>query len=111
MVPSGCNLSGAGIPPVDTFSYDDKEIRKYNKNIEAPNFLFMECIFNSRNITTGWEGRNGARCFFTPIGPMPGPPPPWGMQNVLWRFRWQTSAPIQPGLVRPTCKDQRFSQN
>lgn len=37
------------------------------------------------------------------MGPMPGPPPPWGMQNVLWRLRWQTSAPIQPGLVRPTC--------
>lgn len=23
--------------------------------------------------------------------------------NVLWRFRWQTSAPIVPGLVSPTC--------
>lgn len=67
-------------------------------------------VFNTRNCTTGWEGRNGARCFFTPIGPMPGPPPPWGMQNVLWRLRWQTSAPIQPGLVRPTCEDQRYSQ-
>lgn len=37
--------------------------------------------------TTGCEGRKGARCFFTPIGPMPGPPPPWGIQNVLWRLR------------------------
>ena len=27
-------------------------------------------------ITTGCEGKNGAKCFFTPIGPMPGPPPP-----------------------------------
>ena len=33
----------------------------------------------------------------TPIGPMPGPPPPWGMQKVLCRFRWHTSAPISPG--------------
>lgn len=56
-----------------------------------------------RVLTTGCEGKNGAKCCFTPIGPMPGPPPPWGMQNVLWRLRWQTSAPIQPGLVSPTC--------
>jgi len=27
---------------------------------------------------TGWPGRNGARCLATPMGPMPGPPPPWG---------------------------------
>lgn len=33
--------------------------------------------------TTGCEGRKGAKCFFTPIGPIPGPPPPCGMQNVL----------------------------
>ncbi len=31
------------------------------------------------------------------------PPPPCGMQKVLCRFKWQTSAPIAPGLVRPTC--------
>ncbi len=59
----------------------------------------------------GWFGRNGARCFlleqsfsfeikwiisnrtYTPIGPMPGPPPPWGMQNVLCRFKCDTSEP------------------
>ena len=29
-----------------------------------------------RAITTGCDGKNGAKCFFTPIGPMPGPPPP-----------------------------------
>ena len=46
---------------------------------------------------TGWPGRNGARCAATPIGPMPGPPPPCGMQKVLCRFRWQTSAPMSPG--------------
>ncbi len=53
--------------------------------------------------TTGWPGRNGARCAATPIGPMPGPPPPCGIAKVLWRFRWQTSAPIAAGLVSPTC--------
>ena len=52
---------------------------------------------------TGWEGRKGARWAATPIGPMPGPPPPCGMQNVLWRLRWQTSAPMKPGEVSPTC--------
>ena len=47
--------------------------------------------------TTGWPGRKGARCGATPIGPMPGPPPPCGMQKVLCRLRWQTSAPMSPG--------------
>ena len=42
----------------------------------------------------GCVGRKGAKCAFTPIGPMPGPPPPWGMQKVLCRFRWHTSAPM-----------------
>ena len=35
---------------------------------------------------TGWRGRNLARWLATPIGPIPGPPPPMRMQNVLWRF-------------------------
>src|SRR6266699_6237319 len=48
-------------------------------------------------------GRNGTRCFATPIGPTPGPPPPCGMQNVLCKFKWQTSAPKSPGRQRPTC--------
>src|SRR6478609_267996 len=51
---------------------------------------------------SGWPGRYGARCFATAIGPMPGPPPPCGMQNVLWRFKWQTSAPTSPGRASPT---------
>ena len=49
----------------------------------------------------GSEGRYGARCAATAIGPMPGPPPPCGMQNVLCRFMWQTSAPMWPGPVSP----------
>ena len=35
------------------------------------------------------------------MGPTPGPPPPCGMQKVLCRLRWQTSAPMRPGEVRP----------
>ena len=35
-------------------------------------------------------------------GPDPGPPPPWGMQNVLCRFRWLMSPPNFPGRARPT---------
>ena len=42
-------------------------------------------------------GRKAAKCSATPMGPMPGPPPPWGMQKVLCRLRWQTSAPMSPG--------------
>ena len=36
---------------------------------------------------SGWPGRYAARCLATAIGPMPGPPPPCGMQNVLCRLR------------------------
>jgi hypothetical protein len=35
-------------------------------------------------------------------GPTPGPPPPCGMQKVLCRLRWLTSAPNSPGAARPT---------
>ena len=52
--------------------------------------------------TSGWLGRNGARCARTATGPTPGPPPPCGMQKVLCRFRWETSAPNRPGLANPT---------
>lgn len=40
--------------------------------------LYILSITHNRKkvLTTGCEGKNGARCFFTPIGPMPGPPPP-----------------------------------
>jgi NAD(P)-dependent dehydrogenase (short-subunit alcohol dehydrogenase family) len=48
-------------------------------------------------------GRKGTSLSFTPIGPMPGPPPPCGIAKVLCKFKWQTSAPIEPGLVKPTC--------
>src|SRR3954447_23225245 len=51
---------------------------------------------------SGWVGRNGARWDRTATGPTPGPPPPWGMQNVLWRLRWLTSAPNRPGWATPT---------
>ena len=51
---------------------------------------------------SGWAGRNAARWARTATGPTPGPPPPWGMQNVLCRLRWLTSAPNLPGWARPT---------
>jgi hypothetical protein len=50
----------------------------------------------------GWLGRNGARCARAATGPTPGPPPPWGMQKVLCRFKWLTSPPNQPGRATPT---------
>ena len=51
----------------------------------------------------GWAG-TAARCARTATGPTPGPPPPCGMQNVLCRLRWETSAPNSP---RPGQADQR----
>src|SRR6266545_2519216 len=47
-------------------------------------------------------GRYGARWARAATGPTPGPPPPCGMQNVLCRFRCDTSAPNHPGRARPT---------
>src|SRR5690349_16604389 len=51
---------------------------------------------------TSRDGRNGVRCDRTATGPTPGPPPPCGMQNVLCRFRCETSAPNRPGRASPT---------
>ena len=47
-------------------------------------------------------GRKPARWARTATGPTPGPPPPCGMQNVLCRFRCDTSAPNRPGRASPT---------
>ncbi|CAC9968397.1 hypothetical protein [uncultured Gammaproteobacteria bacterium] len=52
--------------------------------------------------SNGLPGRNGAKCAFTPIGPIPGPPPPWGIAKVLWRLMCDTSAPNSPIRVMPT---------
>src|SRR5450756_2261260 len=52
--------------------------------------------------TTECPGKKGTRCSATPIGPTPGPPPPCGMQNVLCRFKCETSPPNCPGFARPT---------
>src|ERR1044071_1601479 len=60
-----------------------------------------ELLAESQGCKEGRPGRNLTRCLATPIGPTPGPPPPCGMQNVLCRLRWQTSAPISPGRHRP----------
>ncbi len=34
-----------------------------------------------------WEVDPVSPDTITPIGPIPGPPPPWGIQKVLWRFK------------------------
>ena len=47
-------------------------------------------------------GRKSARCARTATGPTPGPPPPCGMQNVLCRFRCDTSAPKAGRVATPT---------
>ena len=47
-------------------------------------------------------GKNGAKCARTPTGPTPGPPPPCGIQNVLCKFKCETSEPNLPGCATPT---------
>lgn len=37
---------------------------------------------------TAWLATNGARCAATPIGPIPGPPPPCGIAKVLCKFNF-----------------------
>ena len=37
-----------------------------------------------------------------PIDPTPGPPPPCGIEKVLCKFKWPTSAPMKPGEVNPS---------
>ena len=54
---------------------------------------FLADIDGGRLAIENRAGRNLTRCLATPIGPTPGPPPPWGIQKVLCKFKWQTSAP------------------
>ena len=35
----------------------------------------------------GFDGKNSFKCLTTPIGPIPGPPPPCGIANVLCKFK------------------------
>ena len=42
-------------------------------------------------------GRNGSIRSETAIGPAPGPPPPCGWLNDLWRLTWTMSKPMSPG--------------
>jgi hypothetical protein len=38
------------------------------------------------SLITLWVGKNSAKCLAQAIGPIPGPPPPCGIQNVLCKF-------------------------
>ena len=57
----------------------------------GPASLIISCV-----------GKKSARCLAQAIGPIPGPPPPWGIQNVLCKLIWQTSGPNFPGFATPT---------
>ena len=50
----------------------------------------------------GWFGKKGAKWARVITGPTPGPPPPCGIQNVLCKFKCDTSAPNFPGWAKPT---------
>src|SRR5438477_2977615 len=67
-----------------------------------PGCPFPATSATGTNSGTGLDGRYGARWARAATGPTPGPPPPCGMQNVLCRFRCDTSAPNRPGLASPT---------
>src|ERR671912_189684 len=79
------------------------------RGAKTPSFteLFSLPFSACSPVSIGGEGdrlkRYGFNFSFTQIGPIPGPPPPCGIANVLCRLRWQTSAPILPGEVSPTC--------
>ena len=52
--------------------------------------------------SSGWFGKYGARCALAITGPTPGPPPPCGIENVLCKFKCETSPPNFPGCAVPT---------
>ena len=54
------------------------------------------------SVLNGLPGKKAAKWARTATGPTPGPPPPCGIQNVLCKLRWLTSAPKCPGLATPT---------
>src|SRR5262245_46904126 len=58
--------------------------------------------FSPPRLTTECPGKKSTRCSATPIGPMPGPPPPGGLLEVLCRFTWHASAPISAVRHSPT---------
>ena len=64
-----------------TLVYFDQRVRKEALDLQ----LLLE---------TSAGGRSAA--------PAPGPPPPCGVENVLWRLRCMTSMPNSPGRATPT---------
>ena len=55
-----------------------------------------------QDFTTCGTGVNGASAALSTVGPAPGPPPPWGVENVLCRLMCMASTPRSPGRTRPT---------
>ena len=49
---------------------------------------------------TAMAGQKGRQVRGHADGAHAGPPPPCGMQKVLCRLRWQTSAPMLAGLAQ-----------
>ena len=43
-------------------------------------------FFGPASLIISWVGRKSAKCFVHAIGPIPGPPPPCGIQNVLCKL-------------------------
>ena len=85
-------------PNIDIYPYEIKQANAEPYGAEEIALI----AFVPPTFIIGLEGKNGARCFATHIGPAPGPPPPCGIAKVLCRLRWQTSAPIIFGVVIPT---------
>ncbi len=70
---SSCNVLGATVNP------------NPRNNHTLLSYMLLAPSPPASCFTTGF-GRKGARCSFTPIGPLPGPPPPCGWLNVLCRL-------------------------
>ena len=85
-----------GEPPLDHYGDD----APYAGGLSDAEIAWI--AFSPPALINGLLGKKGAKCAATPIGPIPGPPPPWGIQNVLCKLICITSAPNFPGLHNPT---------
>ncbi len=60
-------------------------------SLKGPSFSFV----------TYGTGKYAASSSHTETGPLPGPPPPCGVENVLCKLNCITSTPISAGLTLP----------